>query len=1122
MADKKPIVFDTTDNVYAQLLIDGSGTPDTLLTKDIQLDSGQLRLNKSHREAIQFSRLYGQGPTTQGISWGQIRPDGSFERQWELMKVNSYDFVINQTGHQITGLGTEGTAADTNEAFRIKYNNNLATFGGDIKIKGDRITVHSSGNTYDHKLEFTTPTDHRTITFQDGSGTVAFLSDAPATNLSYTASTRLLESSTGTDVTLPEVVAGGNSGLITGADKTKIDGIEAGATGDQTAAEIRTLVDAASDSNVFTDADHSKLDGIEAGATGDQTAAEIRTLVDAASDSNVFTDADHSKLDGIESGATADQTAAEIRTLVDSATDSNVFTDADHTKLDGIAAGAEVNVATDLSYTASTRLLASSTGSDVTLPEVVASGNSGLITGADKGKLDGIEAGATADQTAAEIRTLVDAASDSNVFTDADHTKLDGIAAGAEVNVATNLSYTSSSRELASSTGTNVTLPEVSAGGDSGLMTGADKTKLDGLQAGQGSTNLTYTASTRVIASSSGTDATLPNVSAGGDSGLMTGADKTKLDGIEVGATADQTASEILELIKTVDGAGSGLNADMLDGVNAPFLRNADNINDGVIGDAYLPDSISPITLVTTKEIRTSTGNEIVLNAGESAGKFASQDAEKIYLNAEGGIRISTPTVNNYGTNYGETYTEVTGKGIYFRYYDPLSTTLTRMGEITSQDLNWLRINQDTDKNIYTPRYIRADAGFFVDGTTKGINGSGNFVGGTIAGASDYGTLLRSNANDTCSGEITFTSGIKVSGGFSGDTQASELVIEGDSPTITFSDTGSGQDDFYIHVASNNFYVLRDTGGGAGAWDVPHPLQIESDTNDVYMFGRRIIDNGNFSVNGNATFSTTTDQKIILQGSNQPYIRWRKGTTDKAYIQYRGNKSYSDLFFKNQQNGVFTMESGGEMTCVLALVRADNSVGSGNDTSQLVFGHTDGSNDWPDGQTATLMPCRIVAEASETQGTGDDGHRLRFYTKDTNRNRTETSQESFRAEQNQRVYFYNGHENSSDARIKDNVAVLENCLDKVLQLRGVEYDRIDLSSPQHDYGLIAQEVEQIFPVLVGESNQVDRQDGITDLKTLNYEGLIPVLIEAVKEQNAIIQSLQSRIEVLESSSAPPQ
>ena len=86
--------------------------------------------------------------------------------------------------------------------------------------------------------------------------------------------------------------------------------------------------------------DGTKLDGIEAGATADQTAAEVRTLVESAADSNVFTDADHSKLNSIEASATADQTDAEIRTAVGNASDSNIFTDADHSKLDGIAAGA--------------------------------------------------------------------------------------------------------------------------------------------------------------------------------------------------------------------------------------------------------------------------------------------------------------------------------------------------------------------------------------------------------------------------------------------------------------------------------------------------------------------------------------------------------------------------------------------------------------------------------------------------------------------------------------------------------------------------------------------------------------------------------------------------------------
>jgi len=129
------------------------------------------------------------------------------------------------------------------------------------------------------------------------------------------------------------VVGGTVDGRDVAADGTKLDAIETSATADQTAAEIRTLVESASDSNVFTDADHSKLNAIEASATADQTDAEIRTAVEAATDSNVFTDADHSKLNAIEASATADQTASEIKTLLQS--DKLTISEINTTSLDG-------------------------------------------------------------------------------------------------------------------------------------------------------------------------------------------------------------------------------------------------------------------------------------------------------------------------------------------------------------------------------------------------------------------------------------------------------------------------------------------------------------------------------------------------------------------------------------------------------------------------------------------------------------------------------------------------------------------------------------------------------------------------------------------------------------------
>ena len=143
------------------------------------------------------------------------------------------------------------------------------------------------------------------------------------------------------------VVSGTVDGRDVAADGTKLDGIESGATADQTAAEIRTLVDSATDSNVFTDADHTKLDVIETGATADQTASEIKTLIASSpldsshlAPNSVTTseiaDAELTTLAGMQSGTAsklADSTAltADIADLnqIDGLTKQTTISDTD-------------------------------------------------------------------------------------------------------------------------------------------------------------------------------------------------------------------------------------------------------------------------------------------------------------------------------------------------------------------------------------------------------------------------------------------------------------------------------------------------------------------------------------------------------------------------------------------------------------------------------------------------------------------------------------------------------------------------------------------------------------------------------------------------------------------------
>ena len=197
-----------------------------------------------------------------------------------------------------------------------------------------------------------------------GSITSTQLADGTIVNADVNASAAIAGTKISPNFGSQNIVTSGTvDGRDVSTDGTKLDGIETGATADQTAAEIRTLVESASDSNVFTDADHTKLNGIEASATADQTNAEIRAAVEAASDSNVFTDADHTKLNGIETAATADQTASEIKTLIasspldashlaaNSVTTSEIA-DAELTTLAGMQSGTASKLADSTALTA--------------------------------------------------------------------------------------------------------------------------------------------------------------------------------------------------------------------------------------------------------------------------------------------------------------------------------------------------------------------------------------------------------------------------------------------------------------------------------------------------------------------------------------------------------------------------------------------------------------------------------------------------------------------------------------------------------------------------------------------------------------------------------------------------
>ena len=88
---------------------------------------------------------------------------------------------------------------------------------------------------------------------------------------------------------------------------------------------------------------------------------------------------------------------------------------------------------------------------------------------------------------------------------------------------------------------------------------------------------------------------------------------------------------------------------------------------------------------------------------------------------------------------------------------------------------------------------------------------------------------------------------------------------------------------------------------------------------------------------------------------------------------------------------------------------------------------------------------------------------------------------------------------ASDINLKTNIKTIENPIEKIIQINGVTFNWKKDARPS--VGVIAQEIEKVFPELVqGE-----------DPKTVNYNGLIGLLIECVKEQQVEIDYLKGKL-----------
>lgn len=359
-----------------------------------------------------------------------------------------------------------------------------------------------------------------------------------------TATTLDVNSSDGTNATIPEAIASTTAGLISGADKDKLDNVEA-------LADVTDNVNVAATASVTANTAKVSADGLvtthsdvtNSGSGIIISAAERSAIASNTTDISALTTG-YSRRSAVISIAVS--TAVPVtelsgdRYIID-------FNGAPHANWDGAAQGDIVQFNGTL--------------------WVAESPIEGWIAYSDTDNKDALYT----DDGVPEWELRVVSISSHNDLADIgikSHATLDaevGLNNAKVTNVSTDLSVgttTATSLDVNSSDGTNATIPQAIATTAAGLLSGTDKAKLDGVElladvtdeanvSGTASvaantakvTNVTTdlsvgttTSTTLDVNSSDGTNATIPQAVATSAAGLLSGADKARLDGIESGA----------------------------------------------------------------------------------------------------------------------------------------------------------------------------------------------------------------------------------------------------------------------------------------------------------------------------------------------------------------------------------------------------------------------------------------------------------------------------------------------------------------------------------------------------------------------------------------------------------
>jgi hypothetical protein len=389
-----------------------------------------------------------------------------------------------------------------------------------------------------------------------------------------------------------------------------------------------------------------------------------------------------------------------------------------------------------------------------------------------------------------------------------------------------------------------------------------------------------------------------------------------------------------------------------------------------------------------------------------------------------------------------------------------------------------------------------------------------------ITGSTRNGTLSTNTHEFTGSVSITGSAAVllNVNNGVLYVSASGNVGINNVSPTVALDVTGAGKFSGALTLGGNTLLSYSSNTTTANAF----PRLGVSNTNATqqdFNISELYVSAGNGAVNGSllasysSTFPTSTPSIMLRNSGNGPLYFSTNGAI-KMTIASNGNTDIagdlsltptnSALIFSSGFARIFmgsteTMRitSGGEV-CVGTTTAGFTAVGRGN----ITIGG-------PSTSILSLKP-----------GSADGGYMYHASTSLSINNNS--SGGIYMTALSAGVVLSNGATawaSSSDERLKNINSNIENALDKLLSLRAVNFNWKSDDTKKEVLGLIAQDVDKVFPQVVDKSKlpfdiNGERTDE-TEYLNIRYTELVPVLVRAIQELSAENTSLINRIEALE-------